>query len=432
MAMSTNRGDREQHKFVEDLNGRTRVRVETEVKPGGQLDAFGRLRTSTPYTVFDSKQLHSNLPLLFDDQEVSGTGTSSTYSADKASSTLAVTADTAGKRVRQTFQRFNYQPGKSQQIVLTGQFVNQSTDLDGIVSQIGYFDDDNGLFFSYEDGVMNVVTRSKTSGTAVDTKVAQSLWNVDPFNGSGPSGLTLDFTKTQILVIDFQWLGVGSVRFGFDVNGVLFYCHEFENTNISDVVYMSSPNLPIRYSLENKGGGPATSMQHICAAVNSEGGVEEVGVLFHLSNETLEVTATNADTYYALLGIRLGAETTSHLIKLVNASVLMTSAGEFLWRLFFNPTVAGTFTYNAVANAGIDLAVGTSANTVTGGTPFSGGYGSSTGSGGNASGQTAAQLANALRLGSAIDGTLDTIVLAIRSTGGGDTFLGSLTVRELD
>ena len=81
---------------------------------GATTDAFGRLRISEPFTIFDSKQLHNNQPLFWDDAETSGTGTSSAHSSARASTTISVSATTAGKRVRQSLQRFNYQPGKSQ------------------------------------------------------------------------------------------------------------------------------------------------------------------------------------------------------------------------------------------------------------------------------------------------------------------------------
>ena len=38
-------------------------------------DAFGRLRVSEPTTLFDSKQIFDAQPLLWDDQETSGSGT---------------------------------------------------------------------------------------------------------------------------------------------------------------------------------------------------------------------------------------------------------------------------------------------------------------------------------------------------------------------
>ena len=81
---------------------------------GPASDAFGRLRTSEPYTIFDSKQIFDNQPLFWDDQEESGSGTTSVHDADAARTRIGVANTTAGKRTRQTFMRFNYQPGKSQ------------------------------------------------------------------------------------------------------------------------------------------------------------------------------------------------------------------------------------------------------------------------------------------------------------------------------
>ena len=107
-------------------------------------DAFQRVRMSSPVTVFDSKTLSDNLPLIYDDQQTSGSGTTSTFSANRASVTLAVSASTAGTRVRQTFQRFNYQPGKSQLVLITGIIGTGSS---GITKRFGLFDDSNGLFF---------------------------------------------------------------------------------------------------------------------------------------------------------------------------------------------------------------------------------------------------------------------------------------------
>ena len=154
--------------------------AQTLTKPvqGSNLDAFGRERVSNPQTVFDNKQLGDTQALVWDDTEVSGGSTSTTYSATKASTTIAVAGTTAGKRVRQTYQRFNYQPGKSQQIMMTGTFVDQST-LTGITAEIGLYDENNGVFFSYEEGTMKAVVRSNVTASPVDTKVSQSEWNTD-------------------------------------------------------------------------------------------------------------------------------------------------------------------------------------------------------------------------------------------------------------
>jgi hypothetical protein len=223
------------------------------------IDAFGRWRVSNPETIFDSKQLHDNAPLIYDDQEVSGGSTTSSHSTATASTTIGVGATTAGKRVRQSFMRFNYQPGKSQLIFCTG-VLDKSGGGTGITRGFGYYDDNNGLFLQDKEGVIQFVKRSSTSGSPVDTEVNQSSWNIDTMDGTGASGITLDFSKAQILVIDFEWLGVGRVRMGFVVDGIVYYCHQFNHANSVSTVYMSTPNLPVRYEIDNDGTGAASTL----------------------------------------------------------------------------------------------------------------------------------------------------------------------------
>lgn len=126
------------------------------------FDAFVRLRTSEPVTLFDSKQLHDAAPLFWDDAEESGGSTTSSHSTDTASTTIGVALNTAGKRTRQTFMRFNYQPGKSQLIFCT--FVMDKTGGGtGITRAIGYFDDNNGLFLKDNAGTYQFVRRTSVT-----------------------------------------------------------------------------------------------------------------------------------------------------------------------------------------------------------------------------------------------------------------------------
>lgn len=386
----------------------------------GLGDAFGRVRMSQLFTIFDSKQLNDNQPLFWDDQEVSGSGTSSTFNANEASVSLSVSANTAGKRVRQTFQRFNYQPGKSQLIVMTTNLYGSAS---GITAAVGYFDDNNGVFFQAKDGAVYIVTRSKVSGSPVDTKVAQSDWNIDPLDGSGPSGITLDPSKVQILFIDFEWLGVGRVRYGFFVAGLPVYCHETLNANVNDTVYMSTPNLPVRYEIENDGTGPAATLLHICSSVASEGGRQDNGVLRHTDSGAISSLTTG--NKYAILGIRLKSTHLDVVTLIENLSIIATTTNDQAhWELVFNPTISGTFTYSDVTNSGIQVATGSSSNTVTGGTEIDGGYFS-----------TALPVTNttpnALKIGSAIDGTPDELVLVCKPITSNITVEASLTWREL-
>ncbi len=135
-------------------------------------DAFRRLRGANPETIFDSKQIFDNQPLFWDDQEVSGSGTSSTHNANQASTTLSVSASTAGRRIRQTFQSFNYQPGKALAIIMTGVLGSGGS---GLTSRIGYGDDKNGVFLESINGINYCNIRSFTTGAAVNDRFPQRV-----------------------------------------------------------------------------------------------------------------------------------------------------------------------------------------------------------------------------------------------------------------
>lgn len=392
-------------------------------------DAFGRLRVSDPETLFDSKQIFDNQPIFWDESLESGGGISSAHSTDTASTVITSTVDTAGLFTRQTFMRFNYQPGKSQQILMTG-ILDRSGGGTGTQRRIGSFDDNNGVFFEDDEGIIKVVRRTNVTGSAVDNKVTQASWNVDPMDGSGSSGVTVDWEKTQIFAIDFEWLGVGRVRMCLVIDGVFYLVHEFLNSNVLDKVYMSTPNLPLRYQVECQATSAASTMECICATIISEGGRQDLGVTRYASTAGTHVDAATENLIYAIIGIRLKSTHLGAVIKILSVAVSQHAAnGIYEWILLFNPTVAGTFTYSAQTNSAIAVATGATANTITGGTEISGGQGTSTTKGGNETGD----VESALRLWSTIGGTVDEIVLAGRPIGGSANldFEGSITWKEL-
>lgn len=393
------------------------------------IDAFARWRVSNPETIFDSKQIHDNAPLFWDDQQTSGSGTTSTHSTTAARSRMAVSASTVGTRVRQTFQRFNYQPGKSNLCLMT--FVMNSVG-NGHIANVGMFDDEDGVFFSVDNGTYKVVCRSFVTGAAVNTSVSQSSWNLDKLDGNGPSGITLDASKTNIFIADYEWLGVGRVRIGFVIGGIPVYCHEFLNANTTQTaVYMSTPNLPLRYEIQNDGNGGAASLDHICASVISEGGSQEIGSLRYFSNDTTNINGNTAGTIYALCGIRLKPTALDASIIIENVTAINTTNDDFEWLLILNPTVANAITFSDQTNSAVQTGPGNSGNpsnsTLTSGTILSGGYVRS----GTTTGSISASPGNAIKLGSTISGTPDEIYLAVRPLSVNADMYGSITWREL-
>lgn len=394
------------------------------------VDAFGRVRVSNPVTLFDSKQLYDQAPLVWD-EELSGAATSLHFPADAAT---IMSVSNTGYVIRQTRMRFNYQPGKSQEVFMTfvlGDPVAQT------VKRIGYFnsastgDYDTGFDGIYlkQDGSDTYLVIAK-SGT--ETEIPQAEWNLDRFDGRGGSRELLDWTKTQILVIDFEWLGVGRVRVGFNVDGQTYYAHEFRHANRETSVYMTSPNHSLRYEIRSTGG--AASISHICGSVISEGGQEENGILRCVTTAGTHVDMPAENTKYAILGIRLKSTHLDTVVKLVNyATQISTATDKLEISLILNPDVAGTFTYSPLANSSIEYATGAAANIVTNGTVLQASYVESGGASAGSAGSKDSPAINSLRLGAKIDGTPDTIVLAgMPIAGSTDVDVeGSLFWREL-
>lgn len=383
------------------------------------IDAFSRARVSNGYTIFDSKQLFDNQPLLWDDARISGTGTSSVFLPNESATEIFVSGSVSGMRARQTFRRFSYQPGKSQLILMTFADFDTST---GITKRIGYFDQKNGLFFQSSEGTVSVVRRTYVTGAAIDNAVAQSSWNLDKMDGTGKSGITLDFSKTQIAVIDFQWLGVGRVRMGFDIDGLVVYCHEFLNANSLSTVYMSTPVLPLRYEISSDGTGASDSLKTICSAVISEGGQDRTGIVRH--HHKLSISGLATGNQYALLGLRLNPSKLG-AAELVSVSITSSTANDLgHWMVVRDPMVSGTFSYSDETNSIVQIAEGTSANTMSGGTQIDGGFFQTTS-------PRTETLKTASQFGSKIDGTPVPIIVSLIPITNNITVGVSVEWREL-
>lgn len=392
---------------------------------GPNLDAFDRLRISNPATIFDSKLLADNQPLVWDDQQTAGTATS-TYNTNQSSVTLAVTSGATGTRVRQTYRRFNYQPGKSQLVFLSGIL---GASVANVTKRLGLFDANNGLFFESDGTDVGVVRRTFTSGVAVDNRVAQSAWNLDKMDGSGPSGINLDFTKAQIFLIDFEWLGVGRIRMGFVVNGIIYYCHQFLIANVIPLVSFSVPNLPLRYEISSSVAADA-SLVAICSSVISEGGQNPTGNLFSVDRGSTGLQTLNDSDLYPLIAIRLKSAQQFATVNPKNLSVICTSTSAYRWALLLNPTITGTgLSFTSLANSAIEYDVSrtnTSKVAAGTGTQVQSGYAQNQGDS-----NVAAILESNIRLGASIAGVSDILVLAVqRINGTTETFFGSLGWRE--
>jgi len=303
---------------------------------GRHLDAFGRIRTSTPVTLFDSQNTSGSQPLLWENSTTGGATV--TYTANRSSVSLATATVSGDLAIRQTRQYFRYQSGKSQNILITsviGVAVTNTT------KRWGYFDVNNGLFFEQDGDGLYVVKRSFVSGSAVDTRVSQSSWNIDRMDGTGASGITLDITKSQIFSMDFEWLGVGSVRFGVYIDGTFYPCHLMRHSNVLGSVYMSSPNLPLRYEVRNTDTSAGGSLEQICTSVMSEAGFEEERGFLFSASAPVGGTSVSQLARTSIVAIRLATNIygLSNRTTIIPTSISTISTQTAKVELVYNPTM---------------------------------------------------------------------------------------------
>jgi hypothetical protein len=384
---------------------------------GMNTDAFSRLRVSEPWTIFDAKQVTVD-PVLFL-TESTATGGTIVYNAARSSALLSCTAVVGSTAIKQTKRYFNYQPGKSFELFIT--FVMTGGGVANTTKRAGYFDANNGLIFELSGTTAQFVIRSNTSGVVVNTAVTQANWNVDKLDGTGPSGITADWSKCQILHIDFEWLGVGIVRMGFVIDGRILICHEFKNTNNLTVVYMRTPNLPVRWEIV--GNGAASSIEEICCSVASEGGQQLVG-LTRSVDRGISGKVANA-TLEQVIALRLKSTNNRATVLPSSVSLATTTTANTYWQLSLNPTVTGAAVWNAVANSAIEYDVNltnAATRTVSGGTVLASGYFTTS------LDSVTLPLSNVLTIASDYAGTSDILVLACQPlASNNETYYGSVS-----
>ncbi len=294
--------------------------VEASIADGPSVDAFSRLRVSEPYGLLELKFPYDRLNIATD--ELTTGGSSISYDANNSCCILTTGSGATDKAIKASRIAAVYTPGKGHLCLMTA--VLGSSD-STVVRRVGVFTDDNGMFFEYTN-VLKVVKRTDSSGSVVETSVTQSEFNLDKLDGTGPSGIALDLSKAQIFIIDFQWLGVGRVRFGFDLDGKVIYCHEMVHANYVTNVYMRQPTLPPRWEIAKLSGSGTYSMRAICASVSSEAGYNPISHKFCASRgASLKSVTTRVPIFAVRLKNSFNSKKNRILVRLSDANFYSTT-----------------------------------------------------------------------------------------------------------
>lgn len=384
--------------------------------PTAGTDSFGRIRISDPTTLFQSSHIIDKRPLMWDEQ-ITG-GATSTYQTNTSSVDMTVSA--SGQEViRQTRRYVPYYKGKSQIIDMTFRHHQLSTN---VVSELGFGDSLDGVFFGWNGTEPYINVRSSTSGSAVDDIKPQSTWNIDKLNGSGPSGITLNLSKLQYLRIQFSWLGVNEVVWSLVINGNLVRIHKQTYTNLADTIFMRQAILPLRYRLYSIGTPSAPmTLSCLCQHIASEGQKVEIGTTASINSGSTEILVDNNPRLIS--AVRLNPTFNRFSAKPLSFSLQRISNTETIfWRVLLNPGGnAGSLTWTNTS-----ALLQFNSNTISQATEYTSeyviesGYIPAGGGQGNASssGKTDTTFEQDIFLGRTIAGTSDIIAVEARRISG--------------
>ena len=394
-----------------------------QLTPSGSLvDSFGRLRVSEPHTLYDSTLRYSDDTRNWD-ISTTGSGTSN-HDANSSSVLMTTGTSTGDKVVRQTKRYFLYQPGKS--LLMMNTFTMQPKT--NVRQRIGNFDTRNGIFLEHDGTTAYIVKRSYSTGSLVETRVAQSDWSEDKFDGTGLSKDTLDLSMSQIFWINVEWLGVGSVKAGFVIDGKIYTAHIFHHANQTTSTYMGTATLPVRYEIENTGTAASpTSLRHICNTVISEGGHTPRVSTRSASTALTGVNVSNI-TFTPMLAIRLKTGRSGAVVIPAAVDLYGIQATPFIYKVLSDITITGGTWNTTSTESHVEYNT-----TMTGFTGTGRDYMQGVFTGGTSSTPIRVSFKDfdsSYQLRTRIDGTNEVFLIAVRATTNNDDAIASILWEE--
>ena len=333
------------------------------------LDAFGRLRISDCFTTFNyyPSPVSANTSLDVDLWVSRQSGGTQTYNAQNYIN-MPISGVGTTYSLRTSKQPMIYQPGKSRLIYMTGVLMTSTGA--GTTSHMGLFSVDTSTPPVITEGTYlkcdgtNLIWEDVTqTGT---TSVIQSSWNIDTFNGSGPSGKTLTIAnaaQTLLLVIDQEWLGVGRIRCGFIIDGVIYYGHQFLHNGFT-VQYTKTPRINLSYYIQ---GTVVNAMRQMCSTSIIEDGYFSTGRIDNVNVPIGSLISVNTTQDIVLLGLRVQTGYPNSTFYIKQLSFYYTGGGgkysQFKIQMFstngsIGALTGGALTFNPLSNSSIEYCLG--------------------------------------------------------------------------
>jgi len=335
---------------------------------------------------------------------------------------MTVTGQTGSEIIRQTRNAQRYIPGRESELSFAVNFGQHGP---GVRQRVGLFDERDGFFFEHGvDDILYFVVRSSTSGSPVETRVAQSLWNGDKLDGTGVSGVTINVSKQQLMVINYEWYGAGDIELAFVIDSVRIVAHTFRNSNSIATVWCTTPFLPIRLEFTNVTGVAGThTFNQGSNSLITEGTAGKLGIAQNISTPITGRSVSLANTFFPALSIRLKSTQLKGIVLPAFFQAATLDNTNVHYQVVRNATLTGA-SWTDMPDANSFAQYDASATDLSGGTILDSGFVS-----GGAQGLKIILDQNTVyQIGRGSMGTVsDTLTVAIACTQANKSVVGSMT-----
>ena len=328
-----------------------------------QTDLFGKLRVSQTDQTLSLFNANTSHPLYFNSSTV-GTA-SATFVPAKTALQFSVGTGATDSIIYQTRRHFRYTPGKPYQLNISGNFGLPKANN---TRRFGYFDDLNGGFFQIDSTGISVVSRTNSSGVAVDTKISQANWNIDKLDGTTPSKFNLqaNLDKHILYIIEWLWHGAVGVRFGVAVNRTVIYVHQIDAFAASAVPFWRTPSLPMR--LENFNSGvtaSATDAFFVCFAYTKESLATTIVPYKFTASTGLTSKTVRLPTPVISIRPKLTFNGITNRVPILPSDInIQTTGNNVVYiQVYLNPTLTGAVWVSANANSATEYDLTATAST---------------------------------------------------------------------
>jgi hypothetical protein len=215
------------------------------------IDPYGDTRVTSKTPVIELKSCFG-VSGLRDIVTVSGTGSVANVPGD---SEYELTVLGGGDRAElRSAERGRYVSGFGAEVGIGIRFGGGEVLGAGQIAEWGLYDGNDGFLYRYVGGGVGLQLVIKRDG--VETVIAHGAFNQDKMDGTGESGVVLNYTKGNVYNIQFSWYGYGVIDFrvvSVDSRNVQRYIslHRFVPSNSTSV---KNPNLPLYACLKNDPG----------------------------------------------------------------------------------------------------------------------------------------------------------------------------------